>query len=234
MLSLAKTPMGRILSDLPVRYFDATLEGLENIPAKGAALLVGNHAYMGLDGAVLGALLLERLGRFPRFLGDRILFRHEPFRSILHALGAVEGEPGAAEELLAAGELVVVYPGGAEDALKPSREKHRLMWGDRRGFAKVAIRAGAPIVPVCAIGIDDMVHVVGKERFLGRFLFGSARYDLPIAFGRFGLPIPRRSPQRYIALPPIDTAGDPDDSDHVERVRAEAYDAIEAVLAEVR
>ena len=234
MLSLAQTPVGRLLQHLPVRYFDATLEGAENIPRNGGALLVGNHAYLGLDGVVLGSLLLARTGRFPRFLGDRILFRHEPFRSVLHALGAIEGEPGAAEELLSQGELVVVYPGGAEDALKPSHEKHQLKWGDRRGFARVAMRAAAPIVPVCALGIDDMVNVVGKERFLGRLLFGSARYDLPIAIGRFGLPIPRRSPQRYIALTPIDTAGDPDDADDLERVRAAAYDAIEAVLAQAR
>ncbi len=96
------------------------------------------------------------------------------------------------------------------------------------------MRACAPIIPVCAIGIDDMVDVLGKERFLGRLLFGSARYDLPIVIGRFGLPIPRRSPQRYIALEPIDTAGDPDRPEDVERVRAAAHDAIESVLAEVR
>ena len=234
MLALSRTPLGRYLSDLPIRYFAATLEGKDNIPKAGGALVVGNHAFMGLDGVVLAPLLLEHTHRYPRFLGDRALFRFEPWKSVFHALGAVEGEPNVALSLLAAGELVVVYPGGAEDSFKLSREKHQLKWGDRRGFAKVAMRAAVPIIPVCALGIDDMFTIVARERWLGRRLFGSGRYDIPIAFGRFGLPFPKKSPQRFIVLPAIDTAGDPDDPAAVTRVRDATFAALDAVLAQAR
>jgi 1-acyl-sn-glycerol-3-phosphate acyltransferase len=234
MLALSKTPLGRFVSDLPVRYFDATIEGTEHVPARGGALLVGNHAFMGLDGVVLAPLLLESTGRYPRFLGDRMLFRVEPFRSMFQAVGAIEGEPEAAVSLLESGDIVVVYPGGAEDSFKLSSEKHRLQWGARKGFAKVAMRAKVPIIPVCALGIDDMFTILGREKWLGRRLFGSVRYDIPIAFGRFGLPIPRRRPQRFIVLPPIETEGDPENPDDVERVRAATFDALEKVLSEAR
>ena len=106
-----------------------------------------------------------------------------------------------------------------------------MKWGTRSGFAKVAMRAGVPILPVAAIGIDDMYDVVTRERWIGRTLFGSARYDLPIAMGAYGTPLPKRVPQTYAVLPPVDTSGDPDDPDVVERVRADTYRAIEHAAA---
>ena len=65
---------------------------------------------------------------------------------------------------------------------------------------------------------------------VGRAILGSPRYDLPIALGVLGTPIPKRVPQRYLVQEPIDTSGDPDDPDHVERVRSATFDAIDRVL----
>ena len=96
------------------------------------------------------------------------------------------------------------------------------------------MRAGVPIIPVAGLGIDDMYEIVGRERWLGRRLFGSSRYDFPIALGAFGTLIPRRKKQTYVALPPVDTCGDPDLPTDVERVRAAAYEAIDGQLRAVR
>ncbi len=234
LLASGETATLRALRDLPIDYFRATLEGIENLPSEGGALLVGNHAYTGVDGIVLGALVLRERRRRVRFLGDRNLWRIPVLRDVLDGLGAVPGEPEAAVSLLAAGELVGVYPGGVDDSFKDDEQKYRLQWGQRAGFAKVAMRAGVPIVPVAAFGIDEMYTVVGRERWLGRALFGSRRYDLPIAFGAYGTPLPRRHPQRFVVLPPIATDGEADDPVAVERVRAAAFDALDAKLAEAR
>jgi len=82
------------------------------------------------------------------------------------------------------------------------------------------------------VGIID--QPVTRERWIGRTLFGSARYDLPIALGAYGSPLPKRVPQSYSILEPIDTSGDPDDPDAVEKVRAETHRAIETRLRDVR
>lgn len=233
--ALGDTALGRRLRELPIDYFRATMEGVHHLPREGGALLVGNHAMTGLDGFVLGALVARETGRHVRFLGERNLWRIPVLRELLDAVGALPGEPGAATELLRKGELVGVYPGGIEDSWKlTTTQRYRLQWGNRAGFARVAIRAQVPIVPVAALGIDEMYDVVAREPVLGRTLLGSPRYDFPLALGVLGTPIPRRVPQRYCVQPPIDTTGEADDPTHVERIRAATFDAIDQVLRTIR
>jgi 1-acyl-sn-glycerol-3-phosphate acyltransferase len=215
-------------------YFHATLEGRENIPRSGGALIVSNHALFALDTAALGALIVRDLGRNPRFLADRMLWRIPVLREAITAIGALPGEPHAAEELLRAGELVVVYPGGVDDSLKLSRERYQLKWKTRAGFARVAMAAGVPIIPVVGFGIDEAYSVYGHEPFLGRRLFGSTRYDLPVFVGAFGTVLPRRAEARFVALPAIVSDGDPQDNDAVGRVRTATFEAIESRLRGVR
>jgi len=230
VLAWSGTDLGRRLIELPARYFHATIEGAEQIPNHGGALLVGNHGLFGIDGAVLGTLVFRATGRWVRFLGERNLWKIPIFSQILTAMGALPGEPNAATSLLRAGQLVGVYPGGVDDSFKLSSEKYRLKWGRRAGFAKVAMRANVPIFPVAGLGIDDMYDIVAREKWIGRTALGSHRYDLPIAFGAYGTPIPKRAKQHYVVLPPIDTNGDAENPDDIERVRTETYDAIDARL----
>lgn len=215
-------------------YFHATLEGGEHVPRRKGALIVSNHALLALDAAVLAALIIRDLGRHPRFLADRMLWRVPVLRTVIQSIGALPGDPQAAVALLQAGEIVLVYPGGVDDSLKLSRERYQLKWKKRAGFARVAMQAGVPILPVVGLGIDEMYTVLAREPFIGRRLFGSERYDLPIAFGAFGTILPRRVAQHYVILPPIDTRGDPQRPQDLERVRADVVDALEARLRMAR
>lgn len=232
--SFLHTPSGRTVLSLVIDYFHATLEHPEHIPEEGGALIVSNHALFALDTAVFGALVVRDIGRNPRFLADRMLWKIPGFRQLITAIGALPGEPYAAEELLRMGELVVVYPGGVDDSLKLSDERYQLKWKERAGFARVAMAAKVPIIPVVGFGIDEMYSVVGHERWIGRRFFGGERYDLPIAFGALGTIVPRRAKQTYVALPPIDTSGDPKSKVDVERVRKATRDALEAQLSLAR
>jgi 1-acyl-sn-glycerol-3-phosphate acyltransferase len=224
------TTLGRFLAALPIDWFHATLEDGARIPREGGALLVGNHAFTGVDGVVLGALVEKETGQHPRFLGERNLWRVPGLGSLLTSMGAIPGEPEAATELLRSGELVIVYPGGVDDSFKTADERYVLKWGARRGFAKVAMRAKVPIVPVAAFGIDHMYTVAFRERWIGRRLLGSPRYDIPIAFGAFGSLVPRRVPQRYAVQEIVDTSGDPDDDDAVELVRSRTHEVLQNAL----
>ena len=79
------------------RWFRADIVGAEALPAHGAALLVGNHAMLGLDGVVLGTLVREATGRYVRFLGDRNLWRIPVVSDVLTAFGAQPGEQQSAQ-----------------------------------------------------------------------------------------------------------------------------------------
>jgi len=225
------TDVGRRLVREVIEYFSASIVGLEHVPRAGGALLVGNHGAFGLDAFILGALLAKELGRLPTWLGERQLWMVPLLPRALAYVGAIEGEREAATRHLEAGELVVVYPGGIHDSYKLSRERHRLQWGTRAGFAHVAMRARVPIVPVAACGIDDAYRVIAREPGLGKLLFGHARYNFPIALGRRGTLLPRRVPVSFHVLAPVDTHGDATRAEDVERVRAATHDALTTVLA---
>lgn len=226
----AESTAGRAVIDATIRYFSASLTGAENIPKTGGALVVANHGLNGYDGLVLGALLCRDVGRVPFWLGDRNLWQIPAFNHLADLVDIVPGEPGAAVRLLQRGEIVCVYPGGVQDSFKPSTERHRLQWGSRAGFARVAMEARVPIVPVAAAGVDDMFTVLGREKWLGRALLGNARYDLPIFFGRWGTPLPRPAKVTLHALPPVEASGDPASESDVERLRATVFDAVQSAL----
>jgi 1-acyl-sn-glycerol-3-phosphate acyltransferase len=232
--SFLVSPTGSTFLRSIAGYFHATLKGHEHIPRQGPALIVSNHALFALDSAVLGALLVEHVQRFPRFLADRALWKIPGLRGVIRAIGGLPGDPRSAEVLLRSGELVVVYPGGVDDSLKHNWQHHRLMWKKRAGFARVAMTARVPIIPIVGLGIDDMYRVIGREHFVGRRIFGSERYDLPVPVGALGTILPRRAPQHYEVLPPIDTSGDPTSDLDTERVRAATYNALETRLREFR
>src|SRR5262245_59123736 len=126
----------------------AVLHDGDHIPRRGPALLVGNHAVLALDSFALTAVLVAAGHRVPRFLAEKNFYRFPGGRAVLDAVGAIPGRPDEAVELLERGELVCVYPGGTDDSFKLRAEAYTLKWGERAGFAKVALRARAPIIPI--------------------------------------------------------------------------------------
>jgi 1-acyl-sn-glycerol-3-phosphate acyltransferase len=195
------------------RFFHSKIFGAENVP-DGPVLVVGNHALMGIDSFALMPELHKATGRFPRALGLRSLFDTPILGPILRECGAVPGTRDCACDLLASGEMVVVYPGGARDSMKGRGEQYRLRWGSRRGFAHVAIRAGAPVVPIAAIGPDDVFPVLTRRGILGMDWLGNDRVPL-------FLPLARRVPFRFWVGEPIrPPARDPDDPDDQARAFA--------------
>lgn len=208
----------------------ASLHGGEHIPRQGPALIVGNHALLGADSVALSAVLVANGHRVPRFLAEKNLYRLPGARSVLGAVGAIPGVPDEAVALLEAGELVGVYPGGIDDSFKLSKEAYTLKWGERAGFARVALRARAPIIPIAATGVDELFEVSRRESVIGRLFMGSSRYDLPLP-ERLS---PRKVPLDFHVLPPIPPEGDASDEAAVTRLRQATFDALESVLSPYR
>ncbi len=205
------------------QWFQPTIEGIENIPQEGGALLVTNHGHLGLDLAVLIGLIHERAGRVLRSLGDRVVFATPIFRDLARDMGIIEGEPEAAVRLLQDDQLVLVYPGGAKEALSAPEDAYRLQWEGSRGFVRTALRAQKPIIPVAGIGNEELyVQVVSKDRVresrIGRFvaeLLGE-KYVTPIYLGLGILPFPAEL--HYIVGEPIHLPHGPEAADDEELV----------------
>src|SRR5688500_2890032 len=122
----ARTETGVRAAEAIARTLQASLHDDERVPRKGAALIVGNHSYLGVDSVALSALLIAKTGRMPRFLAERNLWRIPGAPGVLDAVGAIPGAPDDAVRLLSEGELVCVYPGGIDDSFKLSSDAYRL------------------------------------------------------------------------------------------------------------
>ncbi len=219
-------------------WFQPTAAGLENLDGLGGALLVSNHGVFGLDLTVLIQTVFRQTGRPLRTLGDHVVFSTPGFRDAAWRIGAVEGTPDNADWLLQNGHLVLVYPGGANEALAPESRKHQLMWNAADGFVKTAIRNQVPIVPVAGLGVDDTYRQVLDRRQVGRTplgwlirrLFGE-KYILPIYAG-LG-PLPRRVRIHYEFGAPIEMPGNPasaGDPGIVEQFRNQVQSVLQGML----
>lgn len=186
--------------------FRPVVLGVERIPAE-PCLFVGNHSLFALDGLVLASVMQQGYGRFLRPLGDRFLFTHDLTSRPLLARGAVMGHPEVCSAMMAHGQDLLVFPGGAHEAVKPRRQRYQLQWKERYGFIKLAASHGYTIVPFGIVGPEEFYsHLIESEdladslpgRLLRRLglLNDGTRHDVlpPLALGALGTPLPK--PQR--------------------------------------
>ena len=131
-------------------------DGVRHVPAHGRALLVANHAgsLFPFDASmILGAIMKEHpLPRWARFLVLDWAFVLPFLSTFMRRVGGVPASPHNATRLLQQDELVMAFPEGAKGTGKQFSERYRLQRFGRGGFVEVALRAGAPIIPVAVVG----------------------------------------------------------------------------------
>jgi 1-acyl-sn-glycerol-3-phosphate acyltransferase len=135
-------------------YSRAEVHGLDNIPSSGPSLLVGNHSggtYIA-DTFILATQFYSHFGPERRFhqLAHDIAARLPA--TGLSRWGTVAASHENAEKAFDRGAPVLVYPGGDRETFRPSWHSDRIEFAGRKGFIKLALERGVPIVPVVAIG----------------------------------------------------------------------------------
>jgi 1-acyl-sn-glycerol-3-phosphate acyltransferase len=147
------------------RYFRTEIEGIEHIPADGRALLVCNHGgALPWDGIMLRtALRLHHASRRDlRWLVEDHVF-HAPFLgTFVNRIGAVRACQENAERLLSREDLVAVFPEGIKGIAKPYSERYKLQRFGRGGYVRLALRTGAPVIPVAIVGAEDTYPLLYK------------------------------------------------------------------------
>ncbi|XP_039922972.1 transmembrane protein 68-like isoform X5 [Hirundo rustica] len=115
------------------------LHGVENLP-EGPGILVYYHGAIPIDYLYFLSRLFLWKKRLCLSVADHFVFRLPGLKLLLAVTGVI---PGTREECLVAlknGYLVSISPGGVREALF-SDESYQLMWGNRKGFAQVALEA---------------------------------------------------------------------------------------------
>lgn len=203
------------------------VEGIDRIPS-GRALIVTNHAF-GFDAVFPMAAVHRATGRVVWTLGEHAWWKVPFVRRLASAVGTVDGTRENAERLLGAEQLVMVLPGGLREAMKPRELRYRLLWGNRYGFIRTAIRTKSPIVPLASIGADEIFDLVGNAFQRGQRWLGWPRFPIPWSTH----PMPHRVKLRYVFGEPIQMDADVEsanDPEHVRRARREVEGALQELI----
>lgn len=147
-----------VLDFLYRRYFRIQTEGIENVPAEGRAVVVGNHSgSIPIDGLMLrAALRLDHpASRDLRWLAEDFLF-YLPFAGVfMNRAGAVRACQENAERLLTRDNLIGVFPEGVQGIRKLFRDRYRLQRFGRGGYIRLCLRTRAPLIPCAIIGGEE-------------------------------------------------------------------------------
>lgn len=214
-------------------YFDVTCYGVEHVPARGRAMLVGNHSGgVAVDGAmVLVSMLLEKdPPRLAQGMAEKFLNRLPVVSQWTNRVGQFTGLPEHAARLLEDERLLMVFPEGARGTAKLYPQRNSLVrFGT--GFVRLALQTKTPIVPFAFIGGGEAIPTIYNSEWLGRLV--GAPY---VPFTPYVLPIPRPVPcQIYYAEPMVfEGTGNEDDlviQGYVNRVQAQIAQLIELGLS---
>lgn len=180
-------------------YFRSEVRGLDNIPP-GPSLVVGNHSG-GLTSFDLSVFAVDYYDKYgyerPLYaLAFDTLFAG-PAGEFLNRTGVIRATRDNAAKALAAGAVVLVFPGGDFDVYRPSFRENVINFGGRTGYVTTAMEAGVPIVPAVSIGGQEGQLYLSRGTWLSRAL-GLTKFErkffrtniLPITFGfPFGLSV---------------------------------------------
>lgn len=153
-------------------YFRAETDDLRQLPRSGPCMIVGNH-----NGGPIMPDVWVLIGWWGAHAADRpayamvhdVVFRIPVVRNLLMKIGALPGRPELAERALEAGAVLLVYPGGELDCLRPFADRHRVDFFGRTGFAKIALRRGVPVVPLANAGGHEVYVTLFSSRALARW-----------------------------------------------------------------
>ena len=155
-----------LVSRLRIERGRSMVRVAERLP-DGPIIVVANHTSYA-DGLLL-ALICRRLGRPVRLLATGGVFRVPLVGRLARTVGFIPVERGtshaadaldAAADALAAGEAVGLFPEG-----RITRDRDRWPERSRTGAVRLALRTGAPIIPVAIVGahrVIDRRHIAGR------------------------------------------------------------------------
>jgi 1-acyl-sn-glycerol-3-phosphate acyltransferase len=185
-----------ILDFLYRRYFRVKAHGLENVPARGRAMLVGNHSGgIAIDGAmVLASMFFEmEPPRLCQGMIEKFMNRMPWFSQWTNRTGQFTGVPEHAIKLLEDERLLMVFPEGARGTAKLHKERNSLV-AFGTGFVRLALQTRSPIVPFGFLGGGDAIPTVMNWYSLGKLV--GAPY-VPITPYGLAIPLPVRLSVHY-------------------------------------
>jgi 1-acyl-sn-glycerol-3-phosphate acyltransferase len=155
-----------IAGPLTSALFRIRVLGATHVPASGPAVIASNHV-SALDGPVLAVLIARSRARMTRFVTGAEFFERPAYGWVLRLFRQIpirrgEGDEGALDDAIRTvrgGALAAIFPEGRVNPI-PAAGPQR----GRSGVARIALAAGAPVVPVAVWGTHDRWPRAGLRR----------------------------------------------------------------------
>lgn len=243
-----QSPVWNTLMD---RYFRLDIDGWDNLPQQ-PCLLIGVHSGgpLTMDAWTVALAWWRQFGESRALHGTAhdVLMNAPGLGSYFRRLGTISPSRENIQAAFDKGDDVILWPGGEVDCYRTWANRDKAVLGGRKGFIRMAIRSGVPIVPVATVGGHDTLFVLSEGRGLARALklkermrsdvapitlsapFGVALHLTPFQH----LPLPAKIRTRLLEPVYLDT--DParvDDQDYVDRMYAEVESRIQASMDEL-
>ena len=218
-------------------WWRVRVEGVRNVPAHGRGLLVANHAgsLFPFDASMVTMAIMKEhpLPRWPRFMVLDWAFVLPFLSSFMRRVGGVPASPHNAMGLLREDELVSVFPEGVKGTGKAFSERYRLQRFGRGGFVEIALRTGAPIVPVAVVGSEEIYPKLAESRLAARAI-GAPFVPITPTFPWLGpaglIPLPSR--WRIEFCEPIDLSDHPPEAAEDQRIVFDVSEQVRATIQE--
>jgi 1-acyl-sn-glycerol-3-phosphate acyltransferase len=230
-------------------WYRGEVRGLGNIPDSGPVLLVGNHS----GGNMTPDTIIFTLAFSTYFGVERHFYQlaHNlvlsmPTLGSLRKFGTVAASPKNSEKALESGAALLVYPGGDYEVHRPTWQRNRVDFGNRKGFIRLALEQNVPIVPVVSIGGQETALFLSRGERLARLLALDRMFRLKVLPISLAVPwglnigdmlghLPLPAKITIETLPAIDLRAefgpDPDVDeiyDHIQRLMQDTLDALAA------
>lgn len=208
-------------------WFGLEVDGWENLPP-APALLVANHSGGTTIPDVWGLLIawIRRFGaeRTIHALAHDMVFSLPPVARFFGELGVLRAGRERGRHVLAdLGRDLFVCPGGDKDTWRPTSDQFKVNFAGRKGYVRLAMDAGVPIVPVSHVGAQHSLYVLSDGAKLARALglpqafraeIWPVHLSVPWGLGVGPMPhVPLPVTLRYRIGAPIAAVGDVDDVD---------------------
>ena len=171
----------RVLAPVSRRLWKLNIEGTENIPAEGPAIICPNHISF-FD----SVFVMTFVGRNISFVGKAEYMDSWKTKHLFPALGMIpidragggksDSALDAAEQVLRRGELFGIYPEG-------TRSRDGMLYKGHTGAARLAMKVGCPIIPVGIVGTRE---IQPPDTFMPKIgLECTLRFGRPVTVDRY-------------------------------------------------
>jgi 1-acyl-sn-glycerol-3-phosphate acyltransferase len=174
-----------ILGPVLKLIFRPQVEGLDNVPREGAAILASNH--LSFSDSIFMPLVVPRkvtfVAKAEYFTGKGIKGKLKKMFFVGTGTIPVDRSGGRAAQaaldtqlrVLRSGELAGIYPEG-------TRSPDGRLYRGKTGVARLALESGAPVIPVAMLNADE-VQPIGKV--MPKIMRVRIRFGAPLDFHRY-------------------------------------------------